>query len=257
LFSLDLMRAQLAALLVSTVALATITVMPPAKQKSTLLGEWEALDLDLENKGDSYFYRMVLLPGDDGYLVWPRVDDRAPLQAATFLGRLAKLEFKEGHVKLLFKLLPNQLHLAGVYDSIEIDGDVVAIEDTEEESGFAEIRGTTTVRNERDLPFSLTRPLRMAKPGFAQQLAHRLEANAQRAKDLIAQEMKPGPQGSRDEALAILREAEVIHDDTGVVSAEWSDNSREWHVVLAGERTVKVRVNVPAHDFYFMDDSSK
>ena len=55
------MRAFFASLLVSTVALGTITVMPPAKEKSTVLGEWEALDLDPSDKGDSYFYRMVLL----------------------------------------------------------------------------------------------------------------------------------------------------------------------------------------------------
>jgi hypothetical protein len=250
------MRAHLAALLVRAVALATITVMPPAKEKSTLLGEWEAIGSDPEDKGDSYFYRMVLLPGDDGYLVWPRIDDRTPLEAATFLGRLAKLEFKEGHVKLLFKPLPNQLHLGGIYDSIEIDGDVVAIEDTEDTKRFAQIRGSTTIRNERDLPFALTRPLRMAKAGFVEQFAHRLEAHAQRAKDLLAQEMKPGPQGSRDDALAILREQEVIREGTRVVSAEWDEKSREWRIAL-GDGTVKIAVNVPAHDFYYVQDSSK
>jgi hypothetical protein len=255
------MRAPLAVLMLPAVALATITVMPPAKQKSTLVGEWEALDLDPENKGDSYFYRMVLLPGDDGYLVWPRVDDRSPLQAATFLGRLAKLEFKEGHVKLLFKRLPNQLHLGGgVYDSIEIDGDVVAIEDTEETKKFAEIRGTTTIRNEGDLPFSLTRPLRMAKGGFVEQLAHRLTASARRAEDLLAQEMKSGPQGSQDDALAVLRESEVIRDGTRVVSAKWSESAREWHVELEQRdigRTSRIAVNVPAHDYYYIEDPSK
>jgi hypothetical protein len=234
------MRAHLAVLMLPAVALATITVMPPAKQKSTLVGEWEALDLDPENKGDSYFYRMVLLPGDDGYLVWPRVDDRSPLQAATFLGRLAKLEFKEGHVKLLFKR--------------------VAIEDTEETKKFAEIRGTTTIRNEGDLRFSLTRPLRMAKGGFVEQLAHRLAANARRAEDLLAQEMKSGPQGSQDDALAVLRESEVIRDGTRVVSAKWSESAREWHVELEQRdtgRTSRIAVNVPAHDYYYIEDPSK
>ena len=92
-----------------------------------------------------------------------------------------------------------------------------------------------------------------------QQLAHRLTANAQRAEELLAQEMKPGPQGSRDDALAILRESEILRD-ARVVSAEWSESSREWHVELeqrdTGRRS-KIAVNVPAHDWYPMEGTSK
>ncbi len=219
-----------------------------------MLGAWEALDCS----DDSWVvYRMVLLPGDDGYLVWPDHRDEKDPEAAVFLGRLAKLEFKDSHVRLLFKRLPNQTDLAGSrYDSIEVQGDVVADEDMEEAKRVAEIRGTTTVRREGD-GYSRTRPLRMAKPaGYVGRFAHRLAAEARRAEDLIAPELKPGPQGSRDDALAVLRESEVLSDDNRVVSAEWSENSREWHVELTrfGGRNLKIGVNVPAHEFHFVED---
>ena len=252
------MRAHLAAFMVPAVALATITVMPPAKEKSSLLGAWESLD---HWDDTTFVYRMVLLPGDDGYLVWPRLHDEKPPEAAAFLGRLAKLEFKEGHVRLLFKCLPNQTRLGGSrFDSIEIEGNFRAAEDMEEAMRAAAIEGTTTVRREED-QYSETRPLRMGKPaGFVGQYARRLAAEARRAEELIAQELKPGPQGSRDDALAMLRELEIIREGTRVVSAEWSESSREWHVELEQRdtaRTSKIAVNVPAHDFYYMEDSSK
>jgi hypothetical protein len=248
------MRAPLAALLVPVVALATITVMPPAKEKSSLMGTWEGMDL---SDNSTVIYRMVLLPGDDGYLVWPNQHDEKTLEAASFLGRLAKLEFKEGHVKLLFKRLPNQIHLHGSrYDSIEIEGTFRAAEDMDEATRVAVIEGTTTVRWE-DPSYPLTRPMQMQKPaGSVERWARRLAAEARRAEDLIAQEMKPGPQGSRDEALAILREHEVIRDGRRVVSAEWSESAREWRIEL-GDGTLKVGVNVPAHDFHYLDESSK
>jgi hypothetical protein len=250
------MRAYLTTLLVPAVALATIIVMPPAKEKSSLLGTWEALD----HWDDRYFvYRMVLLQGDDGYLVWPDIHDEKAPEAASFLGRLAKLEFKEGHVKLLFKRLPNQIHLGGSrYDSIEIEGHVRAAEDIEQATRPAVIEGTTTVRREED-QYSVTRPLRMGKPGGVDRVARRLAVEARRAEDLIAQELKPGPQGSRDDALAILRDSNLIGDDTRVVSAEWSESSREWHIeyVPFDDRRVKVGVNVPAHDFHFLEAPPK
>jgi hypothetical protein len=252
------MRARVAAFLVPAVALATITVMPPAKEKSSLLGAWESLD-DWDDT--TFVYRMVLLPSDDGYLVWPRLHDEKAPEAAAFLGRLAKLEFQEGHVRLLFKRLPNQTHLGGSrYDSIEIEGDVRAAEDVKEATRVAVIEGTTTVRRDED-QYSETRPLRMGKPaGFVGQYVRRLAAEARRAEELIAQERKPGPLGSREGALAVLRELEIIRDGTRVVSAEWSESSREWHVELQQRdtgRTSKIAVNVPAHDFYYMDDPSK
>jgi len=252
------MRAHLVALLVPAIALATTTAMPPAKEKSSLLGAWEALDLSDDS---CVLYRMVLLPGDDGYLVWPDHRDEKKPEAAAFLGRLAKLEFKDSHVRLLFKRLPNQTDLSGSrYDSIEIEGDVRAIEDTEESKRFAQIKGTTTVRNREGDEYPQTRPLRMEKPaGYADRFAHRLAVEARRAEDLIAQEMKPGPQGSRDDAFAVLRESEVLNDDKRVVSAEWSENSREWRVELTryGEGNLLIGVNVPAHEFHFVDDPSK
>ncbi len=233
--------------------------MPPAEEKASLLGAWEALDLS----DDSYVvYRMVLLPGDDGYLVRPDLRDEREPEAPAFLGRLAKLEFKDGRVRLLFKRLPNQTDLVGSrYDSIEIEGEIVAAEDMEEAKRVAEIRGTMTVRGEYE--DSQTRPLRMAKPaGYVDRWARRIVAEARRAEDLIAQELKPGPQGSREDALAILRESEVIRDHTPVVSTEWSEKSREWHVELlqfgaGGERTSKIGVNVPAHVFHYIEDTAK
>ena len=151
------MRAHLAALLFPAVALATITVMPPAKEKSSLLGAWESLD---HWDDTTFVYRMVLLPGDDGYLVWPRLSLRyeRELEEPAFRGRLAKLEFKEGHVKMLFKRLPN--HPYSRYDSIEIEGNVSAAEDMEEAKRVAVIEGTTTVRDEK-VKYSETRPLHL------------------------------------------------------------------------------------------------
>jgi hypothetical protein len=251
------MRATLAALLIPAVALATTTVMPPAKEKTSLLGTWDGLDLSDES---AVVYRMVLLPGDDGYLVWPNQHDEEALEAARFLGRLVKLEFKEGHVKLLFKRLPNQTNLTrSRYDSIEIEGEVVSAEDMEEATRVAEIRGTATVRLEENGDPQI-RPMRMARPaGSVERWARRLTAEARRAENLLAQEVKPGPQGSREDALAILREQEVIRSDTRVVSAEWSEKSREWRIELVqfGGRTVTIGVNVPAHNFHYLDNPSK
>jgi hypothetical protein len=251
------MRAHLAVLLFPAVALATITVMPPAKEKSSLLGTWESLD---HWDDRTFVYRMVLLSGDDGYLVWPDIHDEKEPEAASFLGRLAKLTFTDGHVKLLFKRLPNQAHLYGSrYDSIEIEGNVRAAEDMAEATRVAVIEGTTTVRREED-QYSVTRPLHLGKPpGFVGQYAHRLAAEARRAEDLIAQELKSGPQGTRDDALAILREEQIIRNDTRVLSAEWSESSREWHIEYMPfhDRRVKIGVNVPAHDFHFLDDVPK
>jgi hypothetical protein len=251
------MRARLAAFLVPAVALATITVMPPAKEKSSLLGTWESMD---HWDDRTFIYRMVLLQGDDGYLVWPDIHDEKEPEAASFLGRLASIEFTEGHVKLLFKRLPNQAHLYGSrYDSIEIEGNVRAAEDMPAATRVAVIEGTTTVRREED-QYSVTRPVHVGKPpGFVGRYARRLAAEARRAENLIAQELDSGPQGSRDEAIAVLRDNHIIRDDTRVVSAEWSESSREWLIEYMpfDNRRVKVGVNVPAHDYHFMEDPPK
>ena len=246
------MRACLAILLlIPRLSLAHIYAAAPAKEKATLLGAWEAIDLS-----DSGYivYRMVLLPGDDGYLVCPLLSHAKQLRHAThFFGRLASLEFKDSHVKLVFKRLPSQVDEFGPvgYDAIEIEGKVVALEGVEEQKGVAAINGTITIHESTG---SKTHVLHMEKPVFV----NRLDADARRAEELISEEMKPGPKGSREDALSILRESGDIDDNTRVLSVEWRESTRQWIVDLEwpGHKLAKIAVNVQAHDWYYVNAES-
>jgi hypothetical protein len=224
-------------------------VMQPAKEKATLLGSWDGGDISYDS--DGYSVQMVLLAGDDGYLIWPMyTEDKSLRHSALFFGRLASLTFKDSHVKLLFRRLPDQVDVLGPvgYDAIEIKGDVVGLEGIKGKEDIAAIKGTITIHDGKTTQI---RRLRLHKP----ELMDKFFAATKRAKELIAEEMKPGPKGSREDALAILRESGDISDKTRIVSAEWSESSRQWIVDLqhpAG-KSVKIAVNVQAHDFYYVE----
>jgi hypothetical protein len=251
------MRRVIPALLLSAaVAMGEIIVRSPVNDKESLLGTWEGTNA----AEDGYLFRMVLAAGDKGYLVWPGylASEVSRGNRYRFFGQLQKLELKNGHLKLLFRRDPREKTADGRangFDAIEIDGRVVGWRGNDEM-----FSGTATARGENK---HYTFKIALWKGEHIRQLA----ADARRAADDLACAMKPGPVGSREDALEILRKyGEIVPGPPGamdkgtrVISAEWDDNSRRWLVELQRSNgdSAKLSVDVPenAYEYFFPDDT--
>lgn len=179
------------------------------------------------------YYRMLILSEKDGYLIWPKGDK--PDDWPFFFGRLSS-----------FTRLPDQVDVPSVgYDAIEIQGDVVGTQQ------FWAIDGTATLHFGKE---TQTVRVHLNKPPPAIDYAQRLERLARRAEQLIAEEQKPGPKGSREQAIQVLRDQEMIVDGkNSVVSAEWSEHLRQWFVKIQNVdgTTFSCYVNVQMRNVLF------
>ena len=234
-----------------------IIVRAPVKDKEALVGTWEGVNA----AEDGYLFRMVLAGGDKGYLIWPRYfSSEVPRNARYFfLGQLKKLELKNGRLKLLFRRAPSERTAEGKGngdDAIEIEGRVVGWRGNDEM-----FSGTATLRAGN---YHRAFKIALWKGEHIRQLA----ADARRAADDLALAMSPGPVGSREDALAILRKNGVIvegppgqmGEGTRIVAAEWNDDWRRWIIELQQPKgdSVRLSVDVPENGYeYLLSDEMR
>jgi hypothetical protein len=242
-------------LLSAALVMGDIIVRSPVNDKQSLLGTWEGVNA----AEDGYLFRMVLAGEDKGYLVWPGyfASEVSRGNRYRFFGQLQKLELNNGHLSLLFRRLPSDKAAddrAHGFDTIEIEGHVVGWRGNDEM-----FSGTATARGGKK---HFTFKIALWKGEHIRQLA----ADARRAADDLEFAMKPGPIGTREEALEVLRKYQVIvpgppgamDKGTRVISVEWNEDSRRWVVELerpnGGSEKLSVDVPEKTYDYFFPDE---